>query len=116
MKIWVDGSGDLFEDNGRIAVVFENGKEIVKRIGGATNNEAEYLALIEALKYCKGKEEIFTDSQLLCGHLNMNWKVKAENLMVYYLTSLRLLKEKKVKLKWIPRSKNKAGILLDKLR
>lgn len=55
----------------------------------STNNEAEYLTLIESLVYLKDLQgkvaklppvEILTDSQLLVGQLTSGWKVKALNL------------------------------------
>lgn len=66
----------------------------------STNNEAEYLALIEALVYLKdlqGKAklpqvEILTDSQLMIGQLTSGWKVKALNLRPLVDRALELLK------------------------
>ena len=53
-------------------------------IGKATNNEAEYRALIAALNrarhYCKDEVEHYTDSELMAKQLNGQYRVKAENL------------------------------------
>jgi len=53
-------------------------------IGVATNNEAEYKALIkglhECVKYCKGEVEHFTDSKLLAKQASGEWTVRAPNL------------------------------------
>jgi len=53
-------------------------------IGVATNNEAEYKALIkglhECVKYCKGEVEHFTDSKLLAKQASREWVVRAPNL------------------------------------
>lgn len=61
--------------------------EIMKKtkyIGKATNNEAEYKALIWALKiaskYCKRKIKHYTDSQLLVKQLKGAYAVRANNL------------------------------------
>ena len=55
-----------------------------KFIGIATNNVAEYRALIDALKeaskYCKDKISCFSDSELLVRQLNGAYKVKAKHL------------------------------------
>jgi ribonuclease HI len=81
MNVWIDGSPALRQNQqGRVAVVYEDGRQFVAEIGASTNNEAEYQALIEALKSCNEGDIINTDSELLVGHLNKNWKVKAENL------------------------------------
>lgn len=51
MEIWIDGSGALLPgQTARIAVVFGDGRTEIHEVGQKTNNEAEYLALINALK------------------------------------------------------------------
>lgn len=58
--------------------------EEAEYIGNATNNEAEYIALIRALDRCReymGQEvEHYTDSQLVVNQLEGKWAVKARNL------------------------------------
>lgn len=58
--------------------------EEAQYIGNATNNEAEYTALIRALDRCKefwkGELEHYTDSQLVVNQLEGKWAVKAGNL------------------------------------
>lgn len=58
--------------------------EAAEYIGNATNNEAEYMALIRALDWCRefseGEVEHYTDSQLVVNQLQGVWEVKAENL------------------------------------
>jgi ribonuclease HI len=53
-------------------------------IGVATNNEAEYKALIkglhECVKYCKGEVEHLTDSKLVAKQVSGEWVVRAPNL------------------------------------
>ena len=59
-------------------------EESAEYIGYATNNEAEYKALIKALDcatgHCRGNVEHFSDSQLLVNQMTGHWKVKAQNL------------------------------------
>lgn len=65
-------------------------KEISEYIGEATNNQAEYQAVIEALKWIskngmpKGKEDInaefLLDSELVVKQLNGEYKIKNEGL------------------------------------
>ena len=71
----------------------------------ATNNEAEYAALIHLLEDDRlpPGTEILTDSKLIVGQLTMGWKVKAANLMPYYLKAFKLLAISQCKLIWVPR-------------
>lgn len=62
-------------------------KEISKYIGEATNNQAEYAAVVDALNFIKnkyGSEEInlefMIDSELVVEQLNGRYKVKNEGL------------------------------------
>ena len=54
--------------------------------GNATNNEAEYKALLKALRHVAyyapvgASVEVRTDSQLVVGQVTQGWKVKAANL------------------------------------
>lgn len=92
-------------------------------LGEKTNNEAEYLAVILALKKFKiffGKKlakkteiEIRSDSQLVVNQLNGKYKILEENLKKLFLEAWNLKFDfKKVKFKLISREKNK---LADKL-
>jgi len=72
---------------------------------GITNNEAEYMIVIEALKLVKGAIEasghkaadssilIYSDSMLVIGHCSRGWKVKAENLRSLFRELMRLIIE-----------------------
>lgn len=114
MNIWIDGSPALHQSpQGRISIVYEDGRTIVGEIGAATVNEAEYQALIEALKNCNAGDLIHTDSGLLAGHLTKGWRVNAENLKEYYARAKALLEQKQCKLVLIRRTENKAGKLLE---
>ena len=59
-------------------------EEYTEFIGMATNNEAEYKALMKGLqrcmKYCEGEVEHFTDSKLLAKQASGEWTVSAPNL------------------------------------
>ena len=62
-----------------------------------TNNEAEYSAIIHALKYCKehniNAPVIYTDSKLVVNQLNGEWMIKKEHLVPLYLTALEIKDE-----------------------
>jgi ribonuclease HI len=114
MNIWIDGSPALRQNQqGRIAIVREDGDTFVAEIGASTVNEAEYQALIEALKGCNTCDTIHTDSELLAGHLTKGWKVNAENLKEYHKRAKALLEQKQCKIVLIRRNDNRAGKLLE---
>jgi ribonuclease HI len=112
MDIYVDGSGW----NGRKSAycVIINGKVILKEIPEKkTNNEMEYAALLEAFSLAKEGDTILTDSQLVHGQVCKGWKVNYEHLRPLVAKAKKLLEEKKLILKWIPREENKAGHIFE---
>lgn len=118
MNIYVDGSGT----NGiscSYAVVDENGNILKHEIftgdeGGATNNEMEYRALIEALGLAEDGDLIFSDSQLVVNQVSGKWKVKEWRLMPLMQEAAKILRSKSVKIEWIKRSANIAGWYLER--
>ena len=80
------------------AVLYNNKKQIIakisKYIGEATNNQAEYQALIAALKKAKelaGQEiDVFLDSELVVKQLNHEYKVKNKELAPLFLEAHNL--------------------------
>ncbi len=101
MEIYTDGASRGNPGESAIAyIIVDNGKILEKgseKISISTNNEAEYLALIKALKevrkYSPKKVTCYSDSNLLINQLNNNWKVKAENLLDFYNEVKNLEKE-----------------------
>ena len=89
-QVFCDGASRSNPGDASIGVsILLDGKEvnaISKKIGIATNNEAEYQALIDGLNYCVDNSikeiEVFLDSNLVVEQVNKNYKVKAENLKV----------------------------------
>lgn len=82
-----------------------------------TNNEAEYEALILALKKVKlliGKEKAkksslicYSDSELMVRQLNHQYKIKEENIQKLFLEIWNLtLDFRKIQFVYIPREKN----------
>ncbi|HOZ36870.1 MAG TPA: ribonuclease HI family protein [bacterium] len=104
------------------AVIFdESGKNILathkKYIGEATNNVAEYSAVILALEEAKkmGAEELafILDSELVVKQLNGEYKVKNEDLGKLFIKIYNLRQYfKKMTFHHVPREQNK---LADKL-
>lgn len=94
MKLQVYTDGGSLNNPGQAAiayVIYANNSLLMrrsKRIGVATNNVAEYTALIEALvnikKLLVKKRilliEVFSDSQLMVNQLNGTYKIKDGNL------------------------------------
>lgn len=96
-----------------IAVVGEgkNMKIIRKRserIGIATNNEAEYKALIIGLMWARSREfdviKIHSDSQLMVKQLKGYYRVKAPNIIPLYKKVIELLERTKWTAQHHPRS------------
>ncbi len=107
------------------AFVIEDGKRIIclhsEYIGIATNNEAEYKAVIMALKYVKKfntqKISIFSDSQLVVKQLNGEYKVKAAGIIPLWSMAKKLIGEMNASIDWVPRDENKlADSLVGKVR
>ncbi|NMC08368.1 MAG: ribonuclease HI family protein [Candidatus Lokiarchaeota archaeon] len=84
--------GIVLEDTGGKII-----KELKRYIGKATNNQAEYEALIEGLKlarlYWKGALECFTDSELLIKQINGEYDVKNKELKVAHAAVEKLVKQ-----------------------
>ncbi len=92
-------------------------------IGQATNNQAEYQAVIFAFKKIKqlfGKEkshdleiEIRSDSELMVNQLNGRFKIKDQNLQPLFFEIWNLKQDfKDVKFVQVPREENKEADLL----
>jgi len=115
-RYYVDGSGYNNVES-RACVTNDAGTVLAfVRFGQSrTNNEMEYQGLITCLLMDIPKEsEIMTDSQLLVGQLTKGWKVNFEHLRIYVDACKELIAKKRIKLTWIPRRRNKAGIVLEK--
>lgn len=87
--IYVDGASSGNPGEAAVGVVIKNDREkkeerISQFIGQATNNFAEYMALLIALEraYALGASSvrIKSDSELLVRQINGQYKVKSENL------------------------------------
>lgn len=98
-----------------IVIKNETGETIAaygEYLGVATNNVAEYAAIISALKKAQelGATEVecLADSKLVIEQLSGNWKVKEPALQKLWLQAWNLLQKfQSYKLKHILREKNK---------
>jgi ribonuclease HI len=131
--IYTDGGSEGNPGKGAVAFLFYNEegkiiKEFSQEIGdNVTNNEAEYLAVILALKKFKqlfGKKlaknteiEIRSDSELLVNQMKGKYKILEEKLKPLFLDLWNLkIDFKNVEFKLIPREKNqRADALVKKI-
>ena len=134
VSIYTDGGSRGNPGPAGIGILIEydsQKKEYAEYIGKEkTNNEAEYEALIFALKKTKqliGKNkakdvevECFSDSELMVKQLNHQYKLKDNKIQRYFIIVWNLMLDfKKVKFNQIPREKNKkadelANVAMDK--
>jgi ribonuclease HI len=121
--IYTDGGSRGNPGPSAIGVVIcnEKGQPLKKHsevIGEATNNEAEYQAVIFALKKVKalyGKDkmkesqfEIRLDSELVANQLNHKFKIEEPNIQPLFLKIWNLMLDfGKIKFITIPREQNK---------
>ena len=99
-KLYVDGASRGNPGHAGVGVVLkgEDDAVILKKqeyIGTATNNVAEYTALIFALEACRQRGikriKIFSDSQLMVRQLRGEYKVREPHLKELYRKVLELL-------------------------
>ena len=81
-------------------------------IGRATNNVAEYTALLEALAIALARDaddvELFADSELVVKQLRGDYKVKHPDLIPLHAEAVRLIARlRKFKIGHVPRERNK---------
>lgn len=101
------GIGVLIEDESGHIV-----KKLARYLGKATNNQAEYTALIDGLKAAVelGADEVsvFADSELVVKQMKGEYKVKNEDLQEKHGEAKKVAAGfKKVSYNYIPREKNK---------
>ncbi len=125
LKIYTDGASRANPGKAAIGIVIydEKDKEIFKKkeyLGIASNNVAEYTALLKALTKAKtlakdGKEEIicYSDSELMIRQLNGLYKVKNRNLKELFAKVQLLINDsefKKVEFRHVKRENPKIQI------
>ena len=126
IKVWTDGGSLNNGDESAIGVVIDFGERTnhyKAKIGKATNNEAEYLAVIYALKKLKeifGKKKLkeikvilHLDSELVGKQIKGEYKIKEENLQKLFVRFWNLrIDFPNLEIKIVPREENK---IADKL-
>ena len=114
MNIFVDGAGG--EKSGFGFFIKETGESFYEEQPGLTNNQAEYLAIIETLKKFQGSTDkiiIYSDSRNTVNQLNHEFAINNEQLRALAQEAWLLIpKIPHLEIKWIPRKENLAGKML----
>lgn len=120
--IYIDGAGW----NGKCCKICiasnRNSYKIIEYWEEQTNNQMEYLALLNAIEYAKtctigyNTLNVSTDSELMYKQLTGKYKTRNIGLLFLQERLQALLNEVtfSLDLHWIPREENIAGIILDK--
>ena len=110
--VYVDGSGK----SGVYCYLDSGGKAKIFVEPPLTNNQAEYRAIIAALQGVSGvKLTIYSDSQLAVRQLSGEYEIRDPKLKILAAKVQQLCQNREVTFRWIPREKNLAGKILEKL-
>lgn len=118
LEIYIDGAAKGNPGHAGVGVVICRDGEVIKNIanyiGNATNNVAEYMALIYALQEAlilKAEDlNIKTDSQLLYRQIKKEYKVKHPNIAPLYKQAEHLISAfRQVSIRHIPREENRGA-------
>ncbi|TRZ82386.1 reverse transcriptase-like protein [bacterium] len=127
LNVYTDGGSRGNPGPSAIGIVFKNEEgetiwEQNKDIGRATNNEAEYSALIYAMKhinrYHPEKVCFYSDSELMIRQMKGEYKIKNSGIQKLFLEAWNRKIDMKSKIEFIqiPREQNKeADALLNKI-
>ena len=114
ISVYVDGSGG--SDGGFGFFVKETGESFYEKKSEITNNQAEYLAIISALKKFVDTDNeitIFSDSKNTVNQLNHEFAINNEKLRDLARESWLIIgKFSNLCIVWIPRKENLAGKML----
>ena len=114
LSIFVDGSGG--PNSGFGFFVKETGESFYKKEPNITNNQAEYMAIISALKKFSGATDeiiIYSDSKNTVSQLNHEFAINNDQLRTLARETWDLIaKFPNLKINWIPRNQNLAGKML----
>ena len=114
ISIYVDGAGG--PNSGYGFFVKETGESFYEKKPNITNNQAEYMAIIAALKkFVETDDEvtIYSDSKNTVSQLNHIFAINNENLKELAREAWPVIaKYSKLKIIWIPRNENLAGKML----
>lgn len=115
LDYYCDGAGW----NGKISRVAYGEKDNIQIHSfdiNLTNNESEYISCLLACTYAENDCLIFSDSKLIVNQINKGWKINKENLRFYNHILNKVIIDKNLTLRWIPRADNYAGVMLDRTK
>ena len=114
ISVYVDGSGG--PNGGFGFFVKETGESFYEKKSEITNNQAEYMAIISALKKFVDTDNeitIYSDSKNTVNQLNHEFAINNEKLRDLARESWVLIaKFSSISIIWIPRKENLAGKML----
>ncbi len=114
VSIYVDGSGGL--NSGYGYFVKETGESSYEKKSDLTNNQAEYMAIILALKTFVDSENeiiIYSDSKNTVNQINHEFAINNEKLRDLARESWKLIGTfSNVSIRWVSRKENLAGKML----
>jgi ribonuclease HI len=115
-EIFVDGSGTNHEGVARCAFIAPGSALHVEWGTEWTCNEAEYRALIAALRWLPPKSSaiIYSDSELVVNQVNGEYETKKPHLraLLSRISAIIAARKLSIEVVCIPGSRNKAGVLL----
>jgi ribonuclease HI len=114
VSIYVDGSGG--SNSGYGFFVKETGESFYEKKPDLTNNQAEYMAIISALKKFVNSNDdviIYSDSKNTVNQLNHEFAINNERLRDLAREAWSIMgKFSNLLIQWIPRKENMAGKML----
>ena len=114
VSVYVDGSGS--PNGGYGYFVKETGESFYEKQPDITNNQAEYMAIISALKKFSDSDSdviIYSDSKNTVSQLNHEFAINNENLRELAREAWNLIgKFHNLTITWVPRKENLAGKML----
>ena len=114
LSVYVDGSGG--PNGGYGFFIKETGESYYEKQPEITNNQAEYMGIISALKKFVNSENsiiIFSDSKNTVSQLNHEFAINNERLRELAREAWELIGQiPNLTISWIPRKENLAGKML----
>ena len=114
ISVYVDGSGG--SNSGYGYFIKNTGESFYENKADITNNQAEYLAIISALKKFQNLNDeiiIFSDSKNTVNQLNHEFAINNEQLRIFAREAWAIMaKFSNLKIQWVPRKENLAGKML----
>ena len=114
LSVFVDGSGGT--NSGFGYFVKETRESFYEKKSDITNNQAEYMAIISALKKFSGIADeiiVYSDSKNTVSQLNHEYAINNDHLRNLAREAWELMtKLPNLKITWIPRNQNLAGKML----